>query len=301
MNVLDLPITIFACGGETLILFTFDCPGAVTVTTVAFVTVFEPLTAVTVIVVVPTPAAVKRPLASIEPAAVLLLVQVMVAAIALPFWSFGAAVNVCVPPTTTLAVDGAIVTVVNTGTGARIVTVAAAVPLTVPLAALIVVVPADNAVNFPLASIVPTAVLLLVQVMVAAIALPFWSFGAAVNVCVPPTNTLAVAGVTVIVVRTGVCAIAFTVVVPLLNPVLAAVAVIVPVLAGFTDIATLPAASDVPLPVAAPVRVTVAPFDGACTFLTLLDSLTAKDTLVDDPAGTEVGFAATVNLNTGYE
>ena len=289
-------------------MFTFDCPATVTVATVAFVIVVEPLTAVTVIVVVPCFTAVNRPVELlIVPFARSLLVHVNEAPIGALFWSSGVAENCCELPSATVGFNGEIVTAVNTpGWGVAItVTAALFVFVTEPFTAVtvMVVVPTPAAVKSPLASMVPTVVSLLVQVMVAAIALPFWSFGAAVNVCVPPTNTLAVDGVTIIVVNTGTGAgaVAVTVVVPLLNPVFAAVAVIVPGLGGFTDIATLPAALDVPLPVAAPIRVTVAPSDGACTFLTLLDSLTAKDTLVDDPVGTEVGFAATANLNTGYE
>ncbi|VVB93571.1 Uncharacterised protein [uncultured archaeon] len=125
--------------------------------------------------------------------------------IGLPFWSSVAAVKVWVPPTTTDAVAGETVILVNTGVGGGVtaVTVAVAVPLTDPLAAVIVAVPAAFAVNLPVESIVPTVVLLLVHVTVAVIGLPFWSSVAAVKVWVPPTTTDAVAGETVILVNTG--------------------------------------------------------------------------------------------------
>ena len=111
-----------------------------------------------------------------------------------------------------------------------------------------------------------------------------------------------VAGETVIVVNTGVGVEAVTVLVavPLLNPVLIASAVIVPAFAGFTGKATIPAALDVPLPLTpGPLRVTVAPFAAVFIFIILLDPLTVKDTLVDDPAGTEVGLATTDKVNVG--
>jgi len=76
-----------------------------------------------------------------------------------------------------------------------------ALPLVVPFAAVIVVVPADNAVNLPVASIVPTAGLLLTHENIAEIMLPSWSSAVAVKVCVPLTATDAVEGETVIVVN----------------------------------------------------------------------------------------------------
>lgn len=75
------------------------------------------------------------------------------------------------PPTTSEDVEGETVIVVNTGAGA--VTVTDAVPLTVPLVALTVVVPADKAVNTPALLMVPTAVLLLDHVIVVAKGLPY--------------------------------------------------------------------------------------------------------------------------------
>ncbi len=87
------------------------------------------------------------------------------------------------PPTESVAVDGETVMLVNfaVGVGVDAVTVTDAVPLTAPLAALIVAEPAAKAVNFPVLSMAPTVVLLLDQVTVADIGFPFWSLVAAVN------------------------------------------------------------------------------------------------------------------------
>ena len=77
--------------------------------------------------------------------------------------------NVSVPPTPISGVAGSTVMVVRTGTS----TVTLAFPVTLPLVAFTVVVPAASAVNTPvLALIVPTVVLLLFHATTAAIALP---------------------------------------------------------------------------------------------------------------------------------
>lgn len=62
--------------------------------------------------------------------------------------------------------------------------VTVAVPRTLPLDAVIVVVPAARAVNKPALLIVPTLGLLLLHVMSAVIGFPFWSFVEAVKVLV---------------------------------------------------------------------------------------------------------------------
>ena len=80
--------------------------------------------------------------------------------------------NVSVPPTTILGVAGLTVIVVSTGAASDTVTLA--VPVTLPLVAVTVVVPAATAVNTPVvASIVPTVVLLLLHVTVAVIGSPY--------------------------------------------------------------------------------------------------------------------------------
>ena len=76
-------------------------------------------------------------------------------------------------------------------------TVRLATPLIPSLVAVIVTVPAATAVARPLALTVATAVLLLLHVTVRpGRAFPAASFGVAVNGCVAPTLTVAVAGVT---------------------------------------------------------------------------------------------------------
>ena len=93
-----------------------------------------------------------------------------------------------------LAVAGLTVTEA-TGT---LVTVMADVPLCPSLVAVIVAEPAATLVTSPLAETVATAALLVAQVTVRPLrAVPFASFGVAVNCVVAPTVRLAVAGLTV--------------------------------------------------------------------------------------------------------
>ena len=98
----------------------------------------------------------------------------------LPNWSRPVAVNCCVLPVCTDALDGETVIVVRTG-GA--VTVTLAVPLTLPLAAVTVKGPpaVEPAVNKPAASIVPPPVTDHVNVGCGLIGLPNWSRPVAVN------------------------------------------------------------------------------------------------------------------------
>src|SRR6266480_3660271 len=93
-----------------------------------------------------------------------------------------------------LAVAGLTVTEA-TGT---LVTVMADVPLCPSLVAVIVAEPAATLVTSPLAETVATAALLVAQVTVRPLrAVPFASFGVAVNWVVAPTVRLAVVGLTV--------------------------------------------------------------------------------------------------------
>ncbi len=151
--------------------------GGVTVTVAVPLT--DPLEAV--IIVAPAFFAVNMPVVgSIVPTVVLLLDHVIVATIVLLNWSRAVAVNDWVPPTVKDTVAGETVIVVNSVEGGETVTVA--VPLTDPLDAFMVVVPADFAVNIPAESIIPTEVLLLDHVIVASIELLNWSSVVATNV-----------------------------------------------------------------------------------------------------------------------
>jgi len=87
------------------------------------------------------------------------------------------------------------VTVPGADTGA--VTVTVAVPPFPSLVAVMVAEPAALAPTSPLPLTVATPELLVVQVMVRPVsAFPFASFALATSGCVPPTDRLAVAGVT---------------------------------------------------------------------------------------------------------
>jgi len=92
------------------------------------------------------------------------------------------------------------------------VTVTLAVPLTPPLAAVTVKgPPAVVAENRPAAPMVPTPPPTdQLNVGCGLSALPNWSRPVAVNCCVPPVWTEALAGETVIVVRTGVAVVEAT-------------------------------------------------------------------------------------------
>src|SRR5207247_10889951 len=128
-------------------------------------------------------------------AAALLVAQVTTRPLrAVPFASFGVAVNCVVAPIVTPAAVGLTVTEA-TGT---FVTVRAAVPLCPSLVAVIVAEPAAQPVTRPRAETVATAALLVPHVTARPLrAVPFASFGVAVNWVVAPTVTLAAVGLTV--------------------------------------------------------------------------------------------------------
>jgi hypothetical protein len=111
-----------------------------------------------------------------------------------PAESFGVAVSCTVPLTPTLAVAGVTLTVA-TGT---MFTVTLALSLFPSLVAVIVAVPAVTPVTRPLVETLATPVALDAQLTVRPVSgLPAESFGVAVSWTVPPTNTLALVGVTV--------------------------------------------------------------------------------------------------------
>jgi len=149
--------------------------------TLVTVTVAVPLCPSLVAVIVAEPAAtpVTKPLAETVAAAALLVAQVTTRPLrAVPFASFGVAVNCVVAPTVTPAAVGLTVTEA-TGT---LVTVMADVPLCPSLVAVIVAEPAATPVTDPLAETVATAPLLVAQVTARPPrAVPFASFGVAVN------------------------------------------------------------------------------------------------------------------------
>src|SRR5439155_21048864 len=113
---------------------------------------------------------------------------------AVPCASFGVAVSCVVAPTVRLAVAGLTVTEA-TGT---LVTVMADVPLCPSLVAVIVAEPAATPVTNPFAETVAAAALLVAQVTTRPLrAVPFASFGVAVNWVVAPTVRPAAVGLTV--------------------------------------------------------------------------------------------------------
>jgi hypothetical protein len=177
---------------------------------VVFVT--PPAVAEAVIVAVPavTPdTLVVRPVVGLTVATPSTLeLHVTVAEMALPFWSFGLAVSVICDPAPTVLLPE-IVTDVSTGVGAVVATVICTVCVTVVVPAVaeavIVVVPAATADTSPVpASTLATPGADDVHVTLAAIALPFWSFGAAVSCVVLPTMSEVVGAPMVTDVRTGV-------------------------------------------------------------------------------------------------
>src|SRR5882762_805524 len=173
-------------------LITTDATGALETVTVA-VALCPPLVAV--IEAEPAATPVTKPLALTVATAALLVAHVTARPLrAVPFESFGVAVNCVVAPTVRLAVAGLSVTEA-TGT---FVTVTADVPLFPSLVAVIVADPAATPVTSPLALTVATAALLVVQVTARPLrVVPLASFGVAVNAVVAPTVRLAVAGLTV--------------------------------------------------------------------------------------------------------
>jgi len=113
---------------------------------------------------------------------------------AVPFASFGVAVNWVVAPTVRLAAAGLTATDA-TGT---FVTVMVDVPLCPSLVAVIVAEPAATPVTNPLAETVAAAALLVAPVTARPLrAVPFASFGVAVSWVVAPTVRLAAAGLSV--------------------------------------------------------------------------------------------------------
>jgi len=145
------------------------------------VMVYVPLCPSLVAVIVAEPAAtpVTKPLALTVATAALPVAHVTVRPLrAVPFASFGVAVNWVVPPTVRLAVAGLTVTEA-TGT---FVTVTAAVPLCPSLVAVNVAEPVATPVTKPFAETVATAALLVPHVTTRPLrAVPFASFGVAVN------------------------------------------------------------------------------------------------------------------------
>ena len=110
-----------------------------------------------------------------------------------PLASSGVAVSVVVWPAATLTVAG----LTRTEATGTVVTVTLAVPLTLPLAAVIVADPWATPVTTPLGETVASAALLVVQVTVRPeTGLPLASSGVAMSGAVCPTVTVAVAGLT---------------------------------------------------------------------------------------------------------
>src|SRR5438128_1900801 len=182
-----LPACTLAEAGATLTEATGTCT-----TVMADVPLCPSLVAV--IVTVPATLPVTSPLELTVASMVLLLVQVTVRPVSgLPFASFGVAASWTVLPSFTEADAGVTVTEA-TGT---FETVTLAVPLCPSLVAVIVAVPATLPVTSPLALTVATEVLLLAHVTVRPDSgFPFASLGVATSCTVPPTWTVAVAGVT---------------------------------------------------------------------------------------------------------
>src|SRR3989442_15083640 len=147
---------------------------------------------VAVIVTPPIPRPLTRPVALTAATPRALLAQVTTRPLSgLPRGSFGIAVSCSVAPTSRLAIAGVTVTEA-TGT---FVTVIADVPLFPSLVAVIVADPATTPLTNPLAQTLATAALLLAHVTTRPLrAVPFASFGVAVNWVVAPTARLAVAG-----------------------------------------------------------------------------------------------------------
>ena len=229
-------------------------PGADTtccadVTVIAAEPVLPPLMAV--IVAVPTPAPVTRPVAVTVATAALLVVQFTGwPFIALPDWSSRLAVSCCIEPTTTVAEAGVTLSVVTTATAP--VTVITAVPDFPPEAAVIVAEPAASALTKPVALTVTAAALLDVHVTVWPLITLFdWSRTVAASCCDAPTATDAAAGVTLTVVTTGATALTLIAAVPVF-PLRVAVIVADPAATALTK----PLALTVAIPLLLEVHVT---------------------------------------------
>ena len=139
-----------------------------------------------VITAVPGAAPVTRPVLLTVATFVALDDQAMVAAMAAPFWSFGAAASCSVEPATTLVPPLRMIEV-STGTA---VTVMVVFPFTLPAVAVITAVPGATPVTTPLLFTVAMFVAPDDQLTVAAMALPFWSLGLATSAIVAPTATV---------------------------------------------------------------------------------------------------------------
>src|SRR6266545_655121 len=181
------PTTMFAVDGVT----STDATGTTPTPTLA-VPVFPSLVAL--IVAVPWPTPVTRPVASTVATAVLLLAHVTTRpSSGVPFALFGVAVNCTVPPTTMLAVAG----VTSTEATAACTTVIAAVPLLPSLVAVSVAVPGATALAMPSWSATTTVSSLDAQrISRPASALPRASSGVAMKTMLVPTSMVAVAGLT---------------------------------------------------------------------------------------------------------
>ena len=185
-------------------------------TSVAAVTVsvVDPLTLplVALIVVVPAFSALAKPVALTVAVVVLedAHVAVVVRFCVVPSLYVPVAVNCCVPPAATDGFTG--VTAIDTSVAA--VTVSVVDPLTLPLVALIVVVPAFSALASPVALTVAVVVLedAHVAVVVRFCVVPSLYVPVAVNCCVPPAATDGFTGVTAI--DTSVAAVTVSVVDP---------------------------------------------------------------------------------------
>ena len=187
----NVPPTSIDCSGSLMVTTVTSTAAAVTVT--ATLAVKLPSAVVTVMVAAPSLSAVTRP-STTEAIAGWLLSHVTALLVALAGSTVG--VKVKVPPSTRYCSGSLMVTPV-TGTAAS-VTVTVAVPffLLPSLAvAVMTAVPVPAAVTKPVALTVAVTVLLLVHVTDLSSA----SSGAtvAVNCCVPPTVSAAVAGLTV--------------------------------------------------------------------------------------------------------
>ena len=185
------------------------------------VSVVEPVTLPLVALIVEVPAfnALARPEALIVAVVVLedAHVTVVVRFCVVPSLYVPVAVNCCVPPAATDGFTG--VTAIELSVAA--VTVSVVEPVTLPLVALIVEVPAFNALARPEALIVAVVVLedAHVTVLVRFCVVPSLYVPVAVNCCVPPAATDGFTGVTAI--ELSVAAVTVSVVEPVTLPLVA--------------------------------------------------------------------------------
>ena len=181
-NVLDVvAVTAAFMGG-----------GLVTVIVMAFCTVVEPAVAAAVMVALPADTPVTTPVDAFTVAMPRAdEFHVTDAAIGALVWSRGLPVSVMVAPTATVLLP-VMSTLLSTGGG--VVTVMTDVPVFVTppadAVAVMVAVPADTPRTTPVALTVATDAADELHVTAAAMALPFWSLGAAVSCTVAPTSRL---------------------------------------------------------------------------------------------------------------